>query len=126
MDMDGTELHRWRYPFTDAFPDAGPRVTQRLGTQWWCGAHLFANGDLLAIFGGEGLIELDASSRLLWARRIRAHHDLVVLPDGNISVLTNRAGIVPRIHPRRPTLEDFVTRIGAGGEPCSDAEAMTS
>jgi hypothetical protein len=88
MDMRGRVLHRWRRPFLDVWP--GSREARRQGSTWWRRAYLFENGDVLAIFEGLGIIKVDRNSRLLWASPDSAHHDLAVLPGGDIYVLTRR------------------------------------
>ncbi len=113
MDMEGNELHRWRQDFFDAWPEAGR--SGHPGTEFWRRAHLFDNGDVLAIFEGVGIIKMDADSRLLWASSVPAHHDLDILPGGDILVLTRRAHLVPRIHETEPIFEDFITVLDAGG-----------
>lgn len=113
VDMEGRPVHVWRYPFDRVWPDAEPR--RRKGTHAWRYAQVLPNGDLLAIFEGHGLIRLDWDSKLLWASDITAHHDLEVLPDGRIWVLTREARLIPRINSDEPVLEDFATLLDAGG-----------
>ncbi len=113
MDMDGRELHRWRYPFEEAWPDH-PRKRPRQ-TKWWRRATLLENGDVIAIFAGFGMIKVDKNSKLLWARKIGAHHDLEIMPSGDIYVLTRVPHLVPRIHPSREILEDFISVLDADG-----------
>jgi hypothetical protein len=114
MDMDGAVLHRWHFEFLEAFPDFPPAWLHE-GAEFWRRAHLYENGDVLAIFEGLGLVKLDARSRLLWASPLRAHHDLEVLPNGDIVVLTRRAHMVPRLDPEKPILEDYVSVLDAEG-----------
>lgn len=113
MDMDGRELHRWRYPFEEAWPDH-PRK-RPLQTKWWRRATLLENGDVIAIFAGFGMIKVDKNSKLLWARKIGAHHDLEIMPSGDIYVLTRVPHLVPRIHPSQEILEDFISVLDADG-----------
>ena len=56
MDMDGSVLHRWRYDFLDIWPDY-PRGWLHTGAGFWRRAHLYENGDILAIFEGMGIID---------------------------------------------------------------------
>ena len=49
-------------------------------------AHLFENGDVLAIHEGLGIVKLDSSSEVLWARTYRVHHDLDVLDEPTASL----------------------------------------
>jgi hypothetical protein len=115
MDMDGNVLHRWRYAFLDAFPDYPPQWLYE-GAEFWRRAHLFENGDVLAIFEGLGLIKIDRDSKLLWASGLRAHHDLEVTPTGEIYVLTRRGHLLPRLDPDKPILEDSISVLGPDGE----------
>ncbi len=113
MDMEGRELHRWRYPFEEVWPDH-PRKNRR-HTKWWRRATLFENGDVIAIFAGFGIIKVDKDSKLLWARKIGAHHDLEIMPNGDIYVLTRVPNLLPRIHPTHDVLEDFISVLGPDG-----------
>lgn len=114
LDKNGEPVHVWSYPFRRIWPDAvGPRFGDNVGH--WRNARMLDNGDLLAIFPGAGLIRLDWESNLLWASDIPAHHDLDVLADGDIYVLTRQAHLVPRIDAEWPILEDFVVRLDSGG-----------
>jgi len=110
-DMDGRVLHRWRYDFHDVWPDRHIPPDMR----FWRRAHLFENGDLLAIYEGRGIVKLDKDSNLLWANPVRAHHDLQVTPGGDIWVLTRKARMIPEIQNLKPILEDFISILGADG-----------
>ncbi len=113
IDMEGEVLHRWRLPFDEIWPDSPD--ADRLGASWWRRAHLFENGDLLVIFEGIGLVKLDKDSNLLWAKANHAHHDLEVLENGDILVLTREPRIIPEIHEEEFTLEDFISVLDADG-----------
>jgi len=115
MDMEGRVLHTWELPFEVAWPEVGGDKSA-VNRYYWRRAHLFENGDVLAIYEGIGICKVDASSRLLWARRNKAHHDFEVLPSGDIYVLTRTARVLPRVHRKKPTLEDFVTLLNSEGE----------
>ncbi|HJX28851.1 MAG TPA: arylsulfotransferase family protein [Thermoanaerobaculia bacterium] len=114
MDSEGQVLHRWRYPLRRLWPDlaADPRNAR---LEYWRRAYLFPNGDLLGIYEGLGIVKLDARSNVLWAHRGGIHHDLEVLPNGEIWVLDRKGKILPRINPDKGVLEDFVTVLGPGG-----------
>ncbi len=114
MDMDGKRLHSWRKTFQEVWPEAG-KDRRKLGSKWWRRVHLYDNGDLLAIFGGLGIIKLDKSSNLIWARKNNAHHDLEVMPGGDVYVLTREPKVIPWVHEVEPTLEDFLSILDAGG-----------
>ncbi len=115
MDMHGKVLHRWRKSFEDVWPDA-TKDFRKDGAKWWRRVYLYGNGDLLAIFEGLGLIKLDKSSNLIWALKNGAHHDLEVMPDGDIYVLTREPRLVPWVHETKPTLEDYLTILDPDGK----------
>ena len=115
MDMDGNVLHTWTYDFDKIWPDR--RISEKNRGQYhWRRAYLYENGDILAIHESIGLIKLDKNSNLLWEYSGRAHHDLEVLSDGTIYLLTRKARLIPRINKTRPVLEDFVVVLDAGGK----------
>ncbi|UCG76944.1 MAG: hypothetical protein JSV95_06600, partial [Gemmatimonadota bacterium] len=89
MDMDGNELHRWSLPIQAAFPERLPveRADRLPFHTFWRRIRLLENGDLLAIYEGQGLVKIDSESKLLWACPCLAHHDLDVTEDGSIYVL---------------------------------------
>jgi len=113
MDMNGMVLHRWGHEFWDVWPDY-PVARDHMGTEFWRRAHLYENGDILAIYEGLGIIKLDSNSKLIWANPLRAHHDFQAMPNGDIYVLSREAKIVPRVDPQ-PILEDFVVVLDANG-----------
>jgi len=115
MDMDGQVLHRWGLGYWRVWPDSDVDRNHD-GTMHWRRARILPGGDLLAIFEGLGIVKIDRYSNLIWANHCRAHHDLEVLPDGDIIVLSREARLIPRLHPRTPVLEDFVLRLGPDGE----------
>ena len=114
IDMQGRVLHQWHYPFEAAFPNADvPFGTE--GVKYWRRARMLENGELLAIFEGNGLIKIDRDSRLLWAYPGHAHHDFEVLENGTIYVLKREAEIVPFISDVDPILHDFITILDERG-----------
>ena len=115
MNMEGQVLHTWERGFLDVWPDQWADSLSE-NAQYWRYAHLFENGDVLAIFEGYGLVKLDRESNVLWAHFGGEHHDLKVLEDGTICVLTRRPSLDPRFNPETPVLEDFVTYLTPEGE----------
>jgi len=114
MDIEGRVRHTWRYPLTQVWPDlaADPRMRK---LEYWRHARLLPGGRLLAIYEGMGVICLDRDSRLLWAWRGGAHHDLDITPEGDILVLDREPKLLPRINPDEGVLEDFVTHLDSQG-----------
>ena len=115
MDMDGQVLHRWALGYWTVWPDSDIERDHR-GSQHWRRARLLPGGDLLAIYDGLGIVKIDRHSNLIWSNHCGAHHDLEVLPDGDIIVLAREARLLPRVHRASPVLEDFVLRLGPDGE----------
>ncbi len=110
IDEDGRTLRSWTHPPSDR----------------WERAELLENGDLLAIGAepsqwadGEAghriaddaryLLRLDWDGRLLWKRKLTAHHDVEVRPDGMLAALTFKRRQVPTIHPEIDTRDDRIT-----------------
>ena len=123
MDMDGHVLHEWSYDFLEAWPDESESAESD-GAEYWRWAHLYENGDLLAIFEGLGLIKLDKDSHLIWKHYGGEHHDLDVVGDGSIYVLTRKAHMVSRVNERMPILEDFVTVLDAYGRVIREVSVL--
>lgn len=113
MDMNGQELHRWRAPLDQVFPDRP--VSEEEGNSGWRRATLLENGHLLVIFPGFGIARIDKNSRIVWATFDRAHHDMHLTDDGKIYTLTRTAHMVPRIDKDRPILEDYVDVLDTDG-----------
>jgi hypothetical protein len=77
-------------------------------------AHLFANGDVLAVLNDMALVKLDATSRVLWRHFGRPHHDVAVGPDGHVWMLGRREG--PFLLPARGlVLDDEIVRLDTDG-----------
>jgi len=115
MDMKGNVVHRWAYAFDDAFPGLETARSHKW-VEFWRRAHLFDNGDVLAIFEDNGLIKLDKNSKLLWSYDGEAHHDLDVAEDGHIYLLTRRRLDMPRIREDTEVYADFVTVLNPEGK----------
>ncbi len=122
IDLEGRELHRWQVDFEAAFPEHP--LGGRPNSQYLRRALALEDGSLLAIFEGIGLVKVDRRSRLLWARAGRQHHDLQVLPDGRIAVLTRVGRLVPRLDPDWPVLEDFVAFLSPEGEELASVSLL--
>ena len=122
MDVDGNEVHRWKYDFKDALQHAPEELRQIATdlihsdyTDYWRRAFLFENGDILAIFEGILLLKIDKDSNLIWAKANGAHHDVEVMPNGEIYVLTRRPRMIPHINANKPILDEFVCILNSDG-----------
>lgn len=108
MDMEGRILHEWRALLPSV---EYPRH------RFWRRMYVYPNGDALAIFEGKGggILKVDRDSNLLWSLSNDAHHDLEVMEDGRIYVLTREVRMVEDIHPERPIIAEAVTLLDADG-----------
>lgn len=115
MDMEGKVLHTWRY--RNACEIWENVSCNNPGSSYWRRGHLFENGDLLAIYEGIGLIKLDKESNLLWSySSSRApHHDLEVIEDGTIYVLTMEKKKIPHIS-RTDVYDEFISILSPEGK----------
>ena len=123
-EMDGNVLHEWECAFETVWPDyVSPEeydtpdasLQRARNRKTWRRAHLYENGDVLAIYEGLALAKIDRDSRLIWSYRGGCHHDLEVMDDGTILVLARDALIVPWVNPRWPILEDYVVVLDRNG-----------
>ena len=109
MDMEGQVLHRWSYPYAEAF---GVPAHTAAEFDWWRRVHLLEDGSLLAIYEGKGMVKLDRDSQLVWAHKGREHHDMEVLEDGTIVTLTRK----PRPHGESWRADDHLAWLSPEGE----------
>jgi hypothetical protein len=75
IDIDGVVWRSWR----------------SYDCAWWNRAELFPNGDVLIVEGKGFLSRFSWQGKLLWRKKIGAHHDLERLPDGRIAPTTRAA-----------------------------------
>jgi len=115
LSMDGEVLHTWHRDILSIWPNFKKKIRAQM-PEYWRRAHLFENGDLLAIFENVGLIKVDKDSNLLWSYSGWCHHDMTVMDDGRIFVLEREHRLIPRIHKNKPVEEDFVTLLDSDGK----------
>jgi hypothetical protein len=92
FDMKGNVVHDWVMPYRNSWPTPGEEPKT-----WFQACHLYPNGDLLVVYGGEkhppegcGLVKLDKNSNVLW--KYAAAHDAVdVDEDGKIYTFVQRS-----------------------------------
>jgi hypothetical protein len=122
MDPDGNILHRWAYPFKAIWPlrKIPPLMS------YWRRADLQENGDLIAIYEGWGIVRVDANSEIVWTNPIRAHHDLQIMPDGRIYVLTRKGRLIHHFDSSKPVLEDFITILNAKGKVTKNVSVLAA
>ena len=111
MDMDGTVLHTWSYAYEDALGKAPPNRDARS----WRYAHMYPNGDLLAIYEGRALIKVTKDSDLQWVYADRCHHQVDVTDNGLIYVLSREPKIIGEIHKTEPISDDLISVLDESG-----------
>src|SRR5262245_5958110 len=83
VDMDGKVVHRWDIRYSVLFK--GGRETDLLPDRlrYLHGAHLYADGSVLASYEYKALAKLDRCSRPVWLLPRTTHHAVLPLPDGS-------------------------------------------
>ncbi|MEZ6015993.1 MAG: arylsulfotransferase family protein [Planctomycetota bacterium] len=102
---DGTVAHTWQVPFEEAFgprPAGAPRNEHH---EFLRRAHVYENGDLLALFEYGGLVRVDKESKRIWSRLNNCHHDFEVHADGTILAVSQRFLDVATLTQRFPGIE---------------------
>jgi hypothetical protein len=111
IDMRGDELHRWILPFEQAFPGQAPGPESGFFRQ----VKLLAEGELLILFQGNGLVRIDRDSKILWSRSVPAFNDFQIEADGGLLWLEKRPLYRPDGQPREALLEDFLVQMAPEG-----------
>ncbi len=124
ISMTGEVVHEWHLPFSSVWPNP-PHVEFPVSEKfiYWRKAHLYPNGDLLAIYvgvgdtpWGYGLVKIDKDSKIIWKYAERTHHDVNVGSDGKIYVLTHKFTQMPRVDLKTPVLDDSVVVLSPDGQ----------
>ena len=121
MDMTGNVLHEWHIDFKDVWPESYAIEGAEVYKTYWRRAYLREKGDVLAMFMNYGLVKLDKDSNLLWSYKGHVHHDLFVVENGNIYVLTRGVRKSSNLGLESLTLdgpvtEDFITILSREGQ----------
>ena len=127
LDMQGQEVHRWQAPLKKVLPNIEPNKASIPDRAILIRrAHLFPNGDLLALYetplwtpNGLGLAKLDRNSELVWSFDGNCHHDFAVDEHGQIFVLTHRLQASPQLKHEfggKMNIEDYVTILSGDGK----------
>jgi hypothetical protein len=123
MTMDGAIKHQWGIPFEEVWPGPLSFDTKDEHKEFIRRAHLFPNGDLLAIFEYIGIIKLDKDSNLLWSYLGQSHHDLDISRNGDIYTLGEKLlklGDLKKTYPgnpyKRDILNDYIIILSSHGK----------
>jgi hypothetical protein len=101
LDAEGRERHLWSGAAAD---------------KPWHHVELAPDGTLLVIRRDGFVLALDPDSRVRWSRGLGAHHDLEVLPSGEIAVLRSAFIDVPYEGRALPLVEDRVAVLSPAGD----------
>ncbi|MDY6906506.1 MAG: arylsulfotransferase family protein [Thermodesulfobacteriota bacterium] len=122
INMQGDIVHKWHKSFYDVWPEPAhvkPYVKPLPEDLiFWHKAHLFPNGDVIAIYEGAfspygaGIIKIDKSSNLIWKNAVNAHHDLDIAKDGRIFVLTHKYNKKAKVD----RIDDYITILSLDGD----------
>jgi len=119
MDMTGSIIHRWHYPFSNLHAYIGEATItqnmQNVESRHWRRAWLYPNGDLLAIHDSIALVKIDQNSNVLWVYPQGVHHDLHVLPDNTIYAISHENRIDPTINPDKEIRDDLIVILDPDG-----------
>lgn len=127
MDMDGRIIHQWECRFSSIWDKTAAVKSPVPDKQtYFDNAHVFPNGDLLAIIigvgdspYGYGMVKLDRDSKVLWKNLDHFHHDFDIAADGKIYGLTHVYRFKPLDyvdHLKKPFLDDFLVIMTPGGK----------
>ncbi len=122
IDMTGTEVHRWDFALTDAWPGLShPEIKPE--TVPWRRVVPLENGDLVGIWSGYGIARITADSTLVWGHWLPVHHDLHVEPDGSIVALVARKRDRPDLYPE-PLIDDALVWLSPDGFPTREISLL--
>lgn len=127
IDMDGNVVHEWGVPYSRLWDESGairhPAPDEYVFLEK---AHVFPNGDLLALYTaigdtpwGYGLVKMDADSNVIWKYLQHAHHSFDLDDEGNVYVLTHEISeaALPKIDDLpKPRIDDFVVVLSPDGK----------
>jgi hypothetical protein len=127
IDMGGSVLHEWSLPFSSFWDNsAAAKNPMADGFVYIEKAHVYPNGDLLALYTavgdtpwGYGLVKMDKDSKLIWKYLGHAHHDFDIDPAGNIYVLTQEISsgeIEGFAHLKAPRIDDYIVKLSPDGK----------
>lgn len=127
INMEGQIVHEWYLPFSQVWENP-PHIAWPLSSDFilWRKAHLYPNGDLLALYiasgdtpWGYGLVKMDKDSKMIWKYAEHVHHDIEVGSDGKIYTLINEfvTEKIPELKQLEPPfLEDSIVVLSPDGQ----------
>ncbi|MDN5848588.1 MAG: arylsulfotransferase family protein [Nitrococcus sp.] len=127
VNLDGEVVHEWRRPFSTVWDESAATHSPVPDNQvYFRKAHVFPNGDLLAIYigagdtpWGYGLVKLDKDSNVIWKNLDHFHHDFAITNNGTIYGLTHsfrKRPLEGASHLDLPVIEDFLVMLSPEGK----------
>ena len=127
VDLDGRVVHEWVLPYSQVWDtSSGISRPQSDPFVYIEKAHVYPNGDLLALYTaigdtpwGYGLVKMDRNARIIWKYLGHTHHDFSIDGHGNIYVLTqeiSKAEVPGYPHLEAPRIDDFVVMLSPDGK----------
>jgi hypothetical protein len=99
IDMSGKILHEWSY-----------------GKRGWHHVEMLPNGDLLIVVKDYMLLRLNWDSELIWAKKMRFHHDIDVAYNKHVFTITRRREVIPFKSEEISILNDYLTIFSPSGK----------
>ncbi|MBU1086299.1 MAG: arylsulfotransferase family protein [Candidatus Omnitrophica bacterium] len=103
IDMQGNILHQWK-PNPAQISGGGMAIIPDDGSILCCS------------FPDPGIFKLNYNSKLLWSKKILAHHDIRIAANQDIYTLTKRVVTVFLYGIPVPVINDYITILSPSGE----------
>jgi Arylsulfotransferase (ASST) len=117
VDMEGKVVHQWDARYAALFKGRKELDLVWDSRQYLHGAHLYADGSILASFEYRGMAKLDRCSRPIWLLDRSTHHSILPLPDGSFwTPSVDREKKIPRPHLAKGHREDTLLHVSADGK----------
>lgn len=110
---DGTEVHSWTYQPCEVW---GNTVLLPDGSILAVHHDRYESQTVEAVADARRLLKLDWEGNLLWSSRIPVHHDVDVMPNGNIAALTYRHRSIPGVNERVLSRDHYLVELSPGGD----------
>lgn len=114
IDMEGNLLHQWKLPTQYLEQHFSEELNALEFRPYFRRAYLYENGDLLALITGLCLVKLDKDSQVLWIYKDKVHHDLEVVNNKDIYILSSKFHPVSNFS--GPVVEDFICILDQEGK----------
>ncbi len=126
LDLEGHVLHAWQQSDGRTWDDC---VLLPDGDLLVVGSDLVTDRESPVVDEARFLMQLSWDSRILWKRKIFAHHDVHLTPDDRIIVITHKYARIPGLEKNRVSRIDYLTMMSREGEFLEEKslyEALTS